>query len=303
MTIRLDAGNLTQTRSDLGLAIGTDVLAPNGSAASLTAIPAAQITGTLPAVNGGSITDLNATNLGSGTVPDARFPATLPAASAANLTSIPAGNLTGSVADARLPANLQSFPAPGSDGNVLTAASGAWTSAAAGGGGAWSVKTSGTFSSTTALEVTNITKTTIVYFTAISQTQNSVGLRTSSDNGSSYDATGGDYNQYGAYSTNSALSNVAFAGSFTSMFLQGSNAPDAAGFLAGWFMLVQPADTNTKTIVLSMCCSEDAGTTGQQFYNMAGVRDTAAAVNAIKMFHPGVTSSFTSGSFVVCELN
>ena len=303
MTIRLDAGNLTQTRSDLGLAIGTDVLAPNGSAASLTAIPAAQITGTLPAVNGGSITDLNATNLGSGTVPDARFPATLPAASAANLTSIPAGNLTGSVADARLPANLQSFPAPGSDGNVLTAAAGARTSAAAAGGGAWAVKTSGTFSSTTALEVTNITKTTIVYFTAISQTQNSVGLRTSSDNGSSYDATGGDYNQYGAYSTNSALSNVAFAGSFTSMFLQGSNAPDAAGFLAGWFMLVQPADTNTKTIVLSMCCSEDAGTTGQQFYNMAGVRDTAAAVNAIKMFHPGVTSSFTSGSFVVCELN
>ena len=134
MTIRLDAGNLTQTRSDLGLAIGTDVLAPNGSAASLTAIPAAQITGTLPAVNGGSITDLDANNLGSGTVPDARFPATLPAASAANLTSIPAGNLTGSVADARLPANLQSFPAPGSDGNLLTAASGAWTSAAAAGG-------------------------------------------------------------------------------------------------------------------------------------------------------------------------
>jgi len=152
MTIRLDAGNLTQTRSDLGLAIGTDVLAPNGSAANLTAIPAAQITGTLPAVNGGSITDLDANNLGSGTVPDARFPATLPAtsgvnltalpatlpaASAANLTSIPAGNLTGSVADARLPADLQSFPAPGSDGNVLTAASGAWTSAAAAGGGSW----------------------------------------------------------------------------------------------------------------------------------------------------------------------
>tara|TARA_R100000908_G_scaffold51779_1_gene27057 strand:- start:547 stop:1557 length:1011 start_codon:yes stop_codon:yes gene_type:complete len=153
MTIRLDAGNLTQTRSDLGLAIGTDVLAPNGSAANLTAIPAAQITGTLPAVNGGSITDLNASNLGSGTVPDARFPATLPATSGVNLTALPATlpaasgvNLTalnatnlgtGSVPDARLPANLQSFPAPGSDGNVLTAASGAWTSAAAAGGGSW----------------------------------------------------------------------------------------------------------------------------------------------------------------------
>ena len=41
------------------------------------------------------LTALSASNLTSGTVPDARFPATLPAASAANLTSIPAANITG----------------------------------------------------------------------------------------------------------------------------------------------------------------------------------------------------------------
>ena len=35
----------------------------------------------------------NATNLASGTVPDARFPATLPAASGVNLTSLDAANL------------------------------------------------------------------------------------------------------------------------------------------------------------------------------------------------------------------
>ena len=40
---------------------------------------------------------LNASNLSSGTVPDARFPATLPAASATNLTSIPAANITGTL--------------------------------------------------------------------------------------------------------------------------------------------------------------------------------------------------------------
>jgi hypothetical protein len=40
---------------------------------------------------------LNASNLSSGTIPDARFPATLPAASAANLTSIPSANLTGAL--------------------------------------------------------------------------------------------------------------------------------------------------------------------------------------------------------------
>ncbi len=54
--------------------------------------------------SGASLTALNATELGSGTVPDARFPATLPAASGANLTSLPAGNLTGNIACARVPA-------------------------------------------------------------------------------------------------------------------------------------------------------------------------------------------------------
>ena len=39
---------------------------------------------------GASLTDLNATQLTSGTIPDARFPATLPAVSGANLTALPA---------------------------------------------------------------------------------------------------------------------------------------------------------------------------------------------------------------------
>ena len=42
-------------------------------------------------------TSINGNNITSGTIPDARFPATLPAASAANLTSIPAANLTGTL--------------------------------------------------------------------------------------------------------------------------------------------------------------------------------------------------------------
>ena len=43
------------------------------------------------------LTALSASNLTSGTVPDARFPATLPAASAANLTNVPAANITGTL--------------------------------------------------------------------------------------------------------------------------------------------------------------------------------------------------------------
>ena len=52
------------------------------------------------------LTALSASNLTSGTIPDARFPATLPAASAANLTNIPAANITGTL--------------PAIDGSALT---------------------------------------------------------------------------------------------------------------------------------------------------------------------------------------
>ena len=57
--------------------------------------------------NGSGLTALNATQLTSGTVPDARFPATLPAASGANLTALNATQLTsGTIPDARFPATL-----------------------------------------------------------------------------------------------------------------------------------------------------------------------------------------------------
>ena len=55
------------------------------------------------------LTALSASNLTSGTVPDARFPATLPAASAANLTNVPAANITGTL--------------PAIDGSALTGVS------------------------------------------------------------------------------------------------------------------------------------------------------------------------------------
>ena len=63
--------------------------------------------GNIVANNGSNLTNLNADNLASGTVPDARFPATLPAVSGANLTNLDASNLaSGTVPDARLPSTL-----------------------------------------------------------------------------------------------------------------------------------------------------------------------------------------------------
>ena len=67
----------------------TGVATGNGS--GLTNLPAANITGTLPAISGANLTNLDASDLASGTIPDARFPATLPAVSGANLTGMAAG--------------------------------------------------------------------------------------------------------------------------------------------------------------------------------------------------------------------
>jgi len=73
--------------------------------------------GNIVANNGSNLTNLNADNLASGTLPDARFPATLPAASGTNLTALNATQLTsGTVPDARFPATL-----PAADGSALTA--------------------------------------------------------------------------------------------------------------------------------------------------------------------------------------
>ena len=65
----------------------------NADSATFLSISSSGLTGV-----GTGLTALNATNLGSGTLPDARFPATLPAASGANLTSLPAANLSGTAA-------------------------------------------------------------------------------------------------------------------------------------------------------------------------------------------------------------
>ena len=54
------------------------------------------VTGTTFSGSGASLTNLPAASL-TGTVADARFPATLPAASGANLTNLPAANLTGTL--------------------------------------------------------------------------------------------------------------------------------------------------------------------------------------------------------------
>lgn len=48
----------------------------SGSASGLTSVPAAEVTGTLPAISGANLTNLNGSNIASGTVAAARLPTT-----------------------------------------------------------------------------------------------------------------------------------------------------------------------------------------------------------------------------------
>jgi plastocyanin len=85
-----DAGLLTATSFS---GVGTSLTALNATQLTSGTVPNARFPATLPAASGVNLTALNATQLTSGTVPDARFPATLPAASGVNLTNLNATNL------------------------------------------------------------------------------------------------------------------------------------------------------------------------------------------------------------------
>ena len=74
----------------------------NATNLSSGTIPDARFPSTLPAISGANLTNLDATDLASGTIPDARFPNTLPAISGANLTNLDATDLTGTIASARI---------------------------------------------------------------------------------------------------------------------------------------------------------------------------------------------------------
>ena len=87
---KITVGSATTLDSTGFVGSGANLTAINASNLGSGTIPDARFPATLPAVSGANLTTLNASNLGSGTIPDARFPATLPAVSGANLTGIAA---------------------------------------------------------------------------------------------------------------------------------------------------------------------------------------------------------------------
>ena len=68
---------------------GSSLTSLNASQLSSGTIPDARFPSVLPAVSGANLTNLDASDLSTGTLPDARFPSVLPAVSGANLTNLP----------------------------------------------------------------------------------------------------------------------------------------------------------------------------------------------------------------------
>lgn len=98
-----DTTNQTVIAASTGNMTVTGTVASGGDVSGTTGTFSGTMTANAFSGTGTSLTALNASNLGSGTVPDARFPATLPAASGVNLTALNATNLaSGTVASARV---------------------------------------------------------------------------------------------------------------------------------------------------------------------------------------------------------
>jgi surfactin synthase thioesterase subunit len=109
--------NISGFNNDSGFIDGTSLNASNLDSGT---VPDARFPATLPAASGANLTSLNASNLASGTVPDARFPATLPAISGANLTNLDASDLaSGTVPIARIDLNLLTTSTADGDGDFF----------------------------------------------------------------------------------------------------------------------------------------------------------------------------------------
>ena len=128
---------MSQTKAQLINAVDGSIVD-----ADIVGMSSSKLSGTLPAVSAANLTNLPAANL-TGTVADARISAltaskltgALPAISAANLTNIPAANITGTL-PAISATNLTNVPAanitgtlPAIDGSALTGISSGATGA------------------------------------------------------------------------------------------------------------------------------------------------------------------------------
>ena len=267
MAITFNGSTGTITESNGTLKFGTNVELTNSAT-----LPASALDWTNATVNGSKIT---------GNVDAAILNGTAAAIDGSAITSLSAGNLTGSIADARLPSNIQSFPAPGTSGNTLQSDGTNWTSAAAGAGGAWEVVQNGTVGGAT-LILGSLTKTTRVIINKYHNSGNMV-VEYSTTGGNSYLTSGLEVSADDAYTTTEWTNGAA-----------GFNSSPWGSLYTGImdYTIFRPEDATAPV----MARFETSGTFSARggYDTIQGhVRyNTAAAVNRLKFTQLGTNDKF-----------
>ncbi len=189
---------------------------------------------------------------------------------------------------------------PGTDGQVLTSTgAGSPPAFEDAGGGAWAVKTSGTFSSASELAITSLTKTTQIWLTDVTGSGGAlIYLQTSSNGGSSYDSGGSDYENITHYMNSGGTHAV--AASTGAAFIdvgQGGIASTSTTDSTTIITIGNPADSAKYTGIGGRAYQ---GSDAPHHDLFVGARKAAAIVNAVRLYPS--SGNFT-GSYVVLELN
>lgn len=198
---------------------------------------------------------------------------------------------------------------PGSDGEVLTSTGAGSPPAfeAAAGGGAWTFISTGTASSSATISFTNLSSSYAAYVVVINDlvpsTSADILLRTSTDNGSSYDNSSSDYSwgcaRWNAYTTTQVHQIDSSPGPNTSITLFDSCGNDTGEIVAGFVYIFNPAGTLYTTIRSDLWGTQNDGVAAEG--NGIGIRKSAADCDAIQFFLS--TGTVTSGTFRLYGIN
>ena len=171
------------------------------------------------------------------------------------------------------------------------------------GGGAWSVKESGTFSGVANKDFTGLSKSTEIFLTDLTGAiAGALSMLTSDDNGVSFDSGANDY----AYTNITAQSSGAtVTNNFdntapeirTGVYFPTASTDDASQEI----FLPNPQDTAKYTHCTFTGAKHNSGTSYIAQEKGAGIRWQAAKVDAIRIFN--ASGGNISGSYVVMELN
>jgi hypothetical protein len=196
--------------------------------------------------------------------------------------------------------------AKGTSGQVLTMGANdpAWATPAA--GGAWAVKSSGTFSTTSSLDITSITKTTKVYLNFLPSASSSINVKTSTDGGSSWG--GAPYYDHaiihGQQSSTSLTVTTTENSGMWALNTSMTNFSNASGSNVNVeFTLYSPESNRAKIVTWDIAYPTTIGEDDNTLYTGIGkgTWNGTTAVNGVQ-FYPQ-SGTFSAGTYTVLELN